>query len=323
MNNKNLGILIVVIAIAAAAICFAVLKGKKAETAAPAETAAVESSIEPAAASPAPAQPTADNPIVATVDGQNVLRNEVVEFTRNFPPQMQQLPPEQLFSIAQEQVVTAKIVDEKAAKVAELQNDPETLRRLAEAKTQIIRTVYLEKEIEKQLTDAKIQKAYDKFKETQGKVEEVHARHILVEKEDEAKDIIKKLEEGAKFEDLAKEHSKDPSNKDNGGDLGYFAKEAMVKEFADAAFAMSKGDVSKTPVKTQFGYHVIKLEDKRTKPVPTLEEVKPALAAETRREILNETVAEWRKKADVTLLDINGKPIEKKKEEAPKEETPK
>ena len=325
MNNRNLGILIVAIIIATAAICFTIFKGNKEETAAIQNAAVEGASMTPAAdpasiPAPTPEQPTADNPVVGTVDGQNILRSEVIAFMRNFPPQMQQMPVEQLFPMALEQVVTAKVVDARAAKETELQNDPEVAKRLAEAKVQIVRTVYLEKEIEKQLTDDKIQKAYDKFKAEQGKIEEVHARHILVEKEETAKEIIAKLEGGAKFEDLAKEYSKDPSNKDTGGDLGYFTKDAMVKEFADAAFAGSKG-VLKTPVKTQFGFHVVEILDKRTKPVPTLEEVKPALAAEERRQILNDMVEGWRKKADVKTLDINGKPIvEKKAAEAPKEE---
>ena len=315
MNNKNTGILVVVIAIAAAAICFALVKSRApATTAAPAEISATQSSgVEPAAeAAVPPAQPTADNPVVATVNGENILRSDVVEFMKNFPPQMQQMPVEALFPIAQQQVVVAKLVDQRVAKVPELQNDAEVAKRTAEAKKQIVRSVYVENEVNKLMTDDKIQQAYDKFKAEQGKIEEVHARHILVDKEETAKEIIKKLEGGAKFEDLAKEYSKDPSNKDNGGDLGYFTKDAMVKEFADASFGAEKGQVLKEPVKTQFGYHVIEVMDKRTKPVPTLEEVKPMLVAELRREVLNEMVDGWRKDADIKELDINGKPIEKK-----------
>jgi len=243
----------------------------------------------------------------------------VIEFMKNFPPQMQQMPIESLYPIAVEQVVVGKLVDQRAAKMPELQNDAEVLKRTAIAKDQIIRAVYVENEVNKLLTEDKIKKAYDKFKAEQGKIEEVHARHILVEKEEDAKDIINKLAEGAKFEDLAKEYSKDPSNKDSGGDLGYFTKEAMVKEFADVAFALKKDEVSKTPVKTQFGFHVIQQLDKRMKPVPALEEMKPALAAEERRNILNEMVEGWRAKAKITILDINGKPIEKKTE-VPSEE---
>ena len=305
MNNRNTGILVAVILIAAALISFAILKSNK-ETVAPVESAATSNGE--AAATP-PAAPTADNPVVAKVDGVNVLRSEVVDFMKNFPAQMQQMPVETLFPIAVEQVVTAKIVDAKAAKGPSLENDPNVLKREAEAKTQIIRAVFLEKEIEKSVTEEKMKAVYEKFKAQQGDVQEVRARHILVATEQAAKDIIAKIEAGEKFEDLAKANSTDPSNKDKGGDLGYFTKDAMVKEFADAAIAMNKDEVSKTPVKTQFGYHVIQVLDKRQRPVPSYEEVKPSAAAEVRKETLEKIVADWRKDADVETFDINGNPV--------------
>ena len=322
MNNRNLGVMVAVIAVAAGAIGFAVMNNDKAAKETVVSSVTAPAAIEPAAgptSTPAPtaaATPAADNPVVAKVDGQNILRSDVVAFAKNFPPQLQQLPAEQLFPIAVEQTVAAKIVDMKASKEKDLSTDPEVAKREADAKVQIVRTVYLEKEVEKRLTDDRIQKAYDKFKADQekNKTEEVHARHILVDSEDKAKDLIKQLQNGAKFEDLAKANSKDTANKDKAGDLGYFTKDAMVKEFADVAFSMNTGDVSKTPVKTQFGWHVIQVIDKRTRPIPTLEEIKPQIAAEERRQILNEIVEEWRKKADVETFDINGKPLPKKTE---------
>lgn len=313
MTNKNLGILIAVIVIAAIAGFFA-FKGSKNETVAETTTAAAPEAetTEPAAdaaSDTAEKTPSENDPVVAKVDGDNVLRSDVVEFMKNFPPQMQQMPVEALFPMALEQVITAKIVDEKASKESDLPSDPEVAKRLADARTQIIRTVFLEHEIEKKVTDDRLKAAYEDFKKAQGNVEEVRARHILVEKEDLAKEIIAKLEGGAKFEDLAKQYSKDPANKDHGGDLNYFTKDAMVKEFADAAFSMQKDEVSKTPVKTQFGYHVVQVLDKRMKPVPAFEEVKEALAVQERSEILNEVVEEMRKSADVETFDINGKPL--------------
>lgn len=261
------------------------------------------------------AQASAEDPVVAKVDGQDIRRSEVLESLKNIPPQMQQLPPETLFPMALEQAINGKIITEKAAK-ADVANDPEVAKRLAEAKEQIVRLVFVENEINKKLTDERVRKAYDKFAAEQGKIEEIKARHILVDKESDAKDLIKKLQNGSKFEDLAKEHSKDTANKSIGGDLGYFTKDAMVKEFADAAFAMKKGEVSKAPVKTQFGWHVIQIEDRRTRPVPDFETVKPALEAQERREILNELLESWRKSAKVETFDINGKPIQK--QDAPK-----
>ena len=106
-----------------------------------------------------------------------------------------------------------------------------------------------------------------------GDEKEVHARHILVEKEDEAKAILADLKKGGDFAAIAKEKSKDPGSKENGGDLGYFAKDQMVPEFAEAAFKLDKGQLS-DPVKTQFGWHVLKVEDKRNRPVPEFDKVK-------------------------------------------------
>lgn len=327
MNKKMLGILVAAIVVAVGAGGLAMSQMKKAETA-PQQTAQAPSEpatevqaaqVEPAAeeaAKPETPEASAENPVVAKVDGKPVVRSEVLAFIQNLPPQMKQLPLETIFPMALEQVINGKIVEGKAA-TADVSNDPKVAERLAQAKEQITRAVFVEQEIEKNLSQARIQKAYDEFAAEQGKIEEVKARHILVEKEDAAKDIIKKLADGAKFEDLAKEFSKDDGNKATGGDLGYFTKGDMVKEFADAAFAMKKGDVSKAPVKTQFGYHVIQVEDRRARPVPTMASLQPQIEAQERREILNELLEGWRKSANVEAFDINGNPV---KAEAPKAE---
>ncbi len=321
MNKTLMAVIAIAVIAAAAAVGAMTMRSDNAapETSAAAETAAP--AIEPAAEETKPAdtaaaeasaatekQPSADDPIVAKVDGKNILRSEVIAFMKNMPPQMQQLPMENVFPIVLEQVINGKIVEEKADKT-DVANDPEVAKRMNEAKDQIVRVVYMEKEIEKNLSAERVKKAYDKFVSEQGKVEEVKARHILVDSEDTAKDIIKKIEGGAKFEDLAKEQSKDTANKSSGGDLGYFTKQDMVKEFGDAAFAMKKGDVSKAPVKTQFGWHVIQVEDRRERPVPSFETVKPALESQERREILSELLQSWRKKADVETFDVNGNPV--------------
>jgi peptidyl-prolyl cis-trans isomerase C len=126
----------------------------------------------------------------------------------------------------------------------------------------------------------------------------VHARHILVATEDEAKAVLADLKKGADFATLAKEKSKDPSGKTNGGDLGYFTKEQMVPEFAETAFKLPKGQLSE-PVKTQFGWHIIKVEDKRTKPVPTYEQVKPQLEQYVMRNAQAEILTKLRADAKI------------------------
>ena len=125
------------------------------------------------------------------------------------------------------------------------------------------------------ITDEAMHKVYDEAVKQMSQEQEVHARHILVATEDEAKAIIAELEKGADFAKLAKEKSKDPGAAE-GGDLGWFTKDQMVPEFAEVAFKLDKGQLS-DPVHTQFGWHIILVEDKRTKPVPTFDEVKGQL----------------------------------------------
>jgi peptidyl-prolyl cis-trans isomerase C len=150
-------------------------------------------------------------------------------------------------------------------------------------------------------------KVYDEaIKQTPSNEEEVHARHILVATEGEAKDIVAQLKNGADFATLAKEKSKDPGAAD-GGDLGYFTKEQMVPEFAEAAFKLQKGQIS-DPVKTQFGWHIIKIEDRRIRPTPTYDEVKGQLQNYVARRAQAELVDNLRKSATIERLDRPASP---------------
>jgi peptidyl-prolyl cis-trans isomerase C len=316
--NSKINMFFVAIAIAALGVAgYTLTAGQNGDSTPPMEVSAVDEAIAAEPAAGDEAAPAADDPVVAKVDGAEIRRSEVAAFMQTLPPQMRQIPPENLFPMAVEQLVSAKIVDVKASKT-DVAKDPEVATRMKDAQTQIVRAVYVEKEIEKALTEDRVKEAYDKFAKEQSGVEEVKARHILVDKEDLAKEVIKKLNDGAKFDDLAKEYSKDTANKASGGDLGYFTKGDMVKEFAEAAFALKKGEVGKSPVKTQFGWHIIQVDDKRTRPVPGLDEVKPSLESQIRREILNELIEKWRKGASVETFDMNGNPV--KKEEEKKDE---
>lgn len=246
------------------------------------------------------------NPVVAKVGGQDVTRSEVLEFITTLPEQVRQMPLQNLFPMARDQVVNNKLVADKA-KTANLDNDPEVQKMLGQAKEQIVRNVYVEREVNAKVTDEELQKAYGELKAEVSKVEEVKARHILVETPEKAKEVVTKLGGGAKFEDLVKEYSSGPS-KENGGEVGYFAKAEMVPEFAEAAFALKTGEYTKDPVKTQFGYHVIKTEDRRSRPEPKFEDVKPQLEAVVRQRKLVEMLGAWQTEAKVEKFDINGKP---------------
>ena len=139
--------------------------------------------------------------------------------------------------------------------------------------TILIRELFADYQKKNPVTDAEVQAEYDKFKSQSGGTE-YRARHILVEKEDEAKALIAQIKGGAKFEDLAKKNSKDPGSGENGGDLDYAAAGAYVPEFSQAMVKLKKGEMTDAPVKSQFGWHIIKLEDTREAKFPPLEEVK-------------------------------------------------
>ncbi len=247
------------------------------------------------------------NPVVAKVGDQEITRVDVFNFITQLPPNMRQLPVEQLYPLALEQVINGKLVEGKIDS-DKLAQDPEVLKQIEMAKTQIIRSTFIQQEVDKQLTEDKLKAAYDKMVAEFPKTEEAKAAHILVEDEAKAKEIITKLNDGGDFAALAKENSKDATAA-NGGDLGYFAKTDVVKEFGDAAFGLEKGAYTKEPVKSQFGFHVIKLEDKRTRKPPEFEQAKPMIEGNLRREILDEIVEGWRNDAKIERFDINGDPV--------------
>jgi peptidyl-prolyl cis-trans isomerase C len=153
------------------------------------------------------------------------------------------------------------------------------------------------------LSEAALHKVYDDATKQMTSEEEVRARHILVETEDEAKAILAELKGGADFADLAKEKSKDPGAAAEGGDLGYFTKDQMVPEFADVAFKMEKGGLSE-PVKSQFGWHIIRVEDKRMRPVPEFDKVRSQIETYVMRKAQVDYVAKLRADAKIEKFDV-------------------
>lgn len=260
--------------------------------------------------------PKEGNPVVATVDGRDITRVDVFRYIKMLPENVQQLPPPAIYPMAVEQVINTRIVQNKAED-AGLENDPEVLEQLAMAKQQIIRSVYVQRAVDKAISDSELKKIYDEKVGSAPSVEEIQASHILVPDEAKAKEIIAKLQEGGDFAKLAAENSGDPGNKDKGGDLGWFTKQDMVPEFADPAFKLGKGEISKSPIKTQFGFHVVKVVDKRERAKPTFAEVKPMLKVEASRGKLEQLLDDWRQTAKIETFDINGNPVKKEAEVAP------
>lgn len=241
----------------------------------------------------------ADDPLVATVNGTKVYRSEVLEAARSLPPQYQ-AQMQQIFPMLVERVVDFRLLSEAAGE-AGLAKDEEVKRRLAKLQDDVMREVYLQRQIDKQVSDAALRTRYDAYLAANPAQPEVHARHILVEDEDKAKEMIVALDEGADFAELAQEHSTGPSSS-RGGDLGYFTSDQMVPEFSEKAFELKKGEHSKAPVQTQFGWHVIKVEDRREGTPPTFESMEEQLREEASREVVNDVLSGLRESAEVEIV---------------------
>lgn len=233
---------------------------------------------------------------LAVVNGKAIPSSRVDMMAKQLASQGQQDSP-QLRAMIKEELINREILIQEADKrglgnTADVKNQVEIARQSI-----VIRALVTDFIKKNPVSAADIQAEYDKFKAQAGD-KEYHARHILVEKEDDAKAIIAKLKAGGKFEELAKQ-SKDPGSAANGGDLDWAAPSAYVKPFSDAMIALQKGQITETPVKSQFGYHVIKLDDVRAAKVPTLEEVKGQIAETLQQQKLQVFQQDLRKKATV------------------------
>lgn len=192
------------------------------------------------------------------------------------------------------------------AKKAKVDQKPEVQHQIEDITRKLIVRNYIEGKSKGLVSDSDVRTAYDKMAAEISKQEEVRARHILVDSESKAKDLKKKIDNGASFEKLAGENSSDPGSKKQGGDLGYFTKDKMVPEFAEAAFKMKKGEVS-NPVKTNFGWHLIKVEDRRKATPPKFDEVKDKLKAKLVEDKLGDYVNKLVDSENIKYFGADGK----------------
>ncbi|QAU34419.1 peptidylprolyl isomerase [Janthinobacterium sp. 17J80-10] len=233
---------------------------------------------------------------VAVVNGKAIPSSRVETMAKQMASQGQKDTPE-LRAMIKEELINREILMQEADKKG-LSNSTDVKNQLDIARQAIVIRALIGDFLKKNpVSDAEIKAEYDKFKSQAGDKEYL-ARHILVEKEEDAKAIIAKLKSGTKFEELAKQ-SKDPGSASNGGSLDWASPSAFVKPFSDAMVGLSKGQVTETPVKTQFGYHVIKLEDVRAAKVPAIEEVKPQIAESLQQKKLQAFQKDLRDKASV------------------------
>lgn len=254
------------------------------------------------------AQAGSSDTIVATVNGENITKKEVQDVLKL--NNVKDADVDKAFPAIVNQMIDQKLVTDATAK-ANIDKDPVFLQRMAQTREQMIQQMFLEKYLKGKVTDKAVKAEYDKIKKENKGKEEVHARHILVKTEKEANDVIKALDGGAKFADLAKEKSTDPSAK-AGGDIGYFTKEELIPEFSKVAFDLKPGTYSKAPVKTQFGWHVVYVEDKRERSVPDLKQVETTIRQKLGQDAVQQLVTELRAKADIKRFDMDGKPVSDK-----------
>jgi peptidyl-prolyl cis-trans isomerase C len=238
--------------------------------------------------------------VVARVNGVDIRESDIAFAEEEIGGNMPSIPPEQKRDYLINYLVDV-IVLSQAAEKQKLSERPDVKHRLAFDHNRLLMESLLQDGGKAALSDEAEHKVYDEAIKQVKNEEEVHARHILVPTEDEAKAILAQLKGGADFATLAKEKSKDPGAAE-GGDLGYFTKDQMVPEFAEVAFKLNKGQLS-DPVKTQFGWHIIKVEDKRVKPTPTFEQVKPQIENYIAHRAQAELVENLRKTANVERLD--------------------
>jgi peptidyl-prolyl cis-trans isomerase C len=243
----------------------------------------------------------AKDPVIAKIDGVEVTQSDLKLAMDNLDPQLAQLPEDQKKLAALSTVIDAKVIAEKA-RAEKIEDTKEFKDRLEFIVDRELHNAYFKKHVVDTITDADIKARYDAEIAKLPPVEEVRARHILVKTEDEAKTVIKELGEGKDFAELAKAKSTDP-NKSDGGDLGYFKKGMMVPEFEKAAFEMKKGDVSTVPIKTQFGFHVIKVEDKRNAPPPDFDQVKEQVKQIVLRDKYMEVLKATKSAAKIEIED--------------------
>lgn len=252
-----------------------------------------------------PAEPvrSQDDPLIATVNGVEIRQSDIALAEQDMGQAAQQLSPddrrEQLIAY-----VADVILASRAAEARKVDERKEFKTRITFIRNKLLMEMLLIEEGKAAATDQAMHKVYDEAVKQMAGEEEVRARHILVATEAEAKVVLAEINKGTDFAELAKLKSKDPSAAAEGGDLGYFTKEQMVPEFAEAAFKLEKGQVS-GPVKTQFGWHIIKVENRRAKPAPEYDKVKDQVETFVMRRAQGEFIAKLRAAAKIERMDKN------------------
>ena len=281
-----------ILTLAGALSCASALTPLLAQVAAPAAPAA--------SATPAP-----PDPIVAKVNDHAIHQSDVKAAAETLPESARGMPGPVLLPMLLDQVIDGQALLISARKSG-LDKDPTVSRQMTDASDRALQSALIGREVGPTLTEAAVRARYDRDIASKPGEEEVHARHILVAEEAEAKKIIAELKKTGDFAALAKKYSTDPSGAAQGGDLGFFRQGEMVPEFAAAAFAMKPGETTLVPVHTQFGWHVIKLEERRTAPPASFEQSRDELRQKLIQEGVTAVIARARAGVKVEKFNMDG-----------------
>ena len=237
--------------------------------------------------------------VVASVDGTNIYASDIVPLYQGLPDRYRQVPMAQIADQLLERLIDQTVLA-NAARKAGLDKSSTIARRIKMLTDGVLQQAYIEANIGTYLSDEMLKEEYRKRVAELRTDEEIRARHILLKTEDEAKKVIAELQKGADFAEAAKKHSTGPSGV-KGGDLGFFSKGMMVPEFQNAAFAMKDGEISTSPVKTQFGWHIIKVEERRKSEPPSFDQMAAELRRDMNQKAYQSIIDEQRKKAKIEM----------------------
>lgn len=245
--------------------------------------------------------------VIATVEGTDITVADLMLMMEQLPQQYRQAPLQMVYDILLKQLIERRLVALAAAEDG-LDDSADVQRRIAFARDALLHRAYLRQRVEPELEEEKLRATYEKEIGSAGGEEEVHARHILLESREAAEAVVKELDGGADFAAIAKEKSTGPSGA-QGGDLGFFKRGDMVPEFSEAAFALAVGEVSE-PVETQFGWHVIIVEERREAPAASFEESVDTLRQNAAKAAVNKALKELAANAEITAFNPDGSPRE-------------
>jgi peptidyl-prolyl cis-trans isomerase C len=248
--------------------------------------------------------PPAD-PVVARVNTTEIRLSNLSEAAQGLPAEMRAMPPAMLFPMLLDQLVDRAAIVELARKRG-MDRDPAVARAIARAQDQALQNALMARDVGPLVTEAQLRARYDRELAGKPGEEEVHARHILLPDEAAARAVIADLKRGGDFAAIAKARSTDKASGD--GDLGFFKKTDMVPEFAEAAFALPAGQVTDAPVKSQFGWHVIRVEARRRAPAPSFEEAHDGLRSKTIQEAVAKVLEQARVGLAVEKFNFDGSP---------------